>query len=71
MENPGIKQSRPDQTPNSVASDLGLHCLPMTILRGSKLEWVKSYSPCQRASSSGKANRKSRQQLHFVTMAEI
>ena len=23
----------PDQTPQSVASDLGLHCLPITILR--------------------------------------
>ena len=24
----------PDQTPHSVASDLGLHCLPITILWG-------------------------------------
>ena len=24
----------PDQTPHNVASDLGLHCLPMTLLRG-------------------------------------
>ena len=23
----------PDQTPHSVASDLGLHCLPITLLR--------------------------------------
>ena len=23
----------PDQTPHDVASDLGLHCLPMTLLR--------------------------------------
>ena len=23
----------PDQTPRSVASDLGLHCLPITVLR--------------------------------------
>ena len=30
----------PDQTPH-VASDLGLHCLPMTLLRVSWQEWVK------------------------------
>ena len=27
--------------PHYVASDLGLHCLPMTLLRVSKEEWVK------------------------------
>ena len=26
----------PDQTPRYVASDLGLHCLPMTLLRVSR-----------------------------------
>ena len=26
----------PDQTPHHVASDLGLHCLPMTFLRVSR-----------------------------------
>ena len=26
----------PDQTPHYVASDLGLHCLPMTLLRVSR-----------------------------------
>ena len=31
----------PDQMPHYVASDLGLHCLPMTILPVSRLEWVK------------------------------
>ena len=30
----------PDQTPRSVASDLGLHCLPVTILLVSRLQWV-------------------------------
>ena len=30
-----------DQTPHYVASDLGLHCLPMTFLRASWSEWVK------------------------------
>ena len=28
----------PNQTPHYVASDLGLHCLPMTLLRVFKLE---------------------------------
>ena len=28
IENPLIKQCRPDQSPRSAASDLGLHCLP-------------------------------------------
>ena len=31
----------PDQTPCSVVSDLGLHCLPITLLRISRLQWVK------------------------------
>ena len=31
----------PDQTPRSAASDLGLHCLPVTLLRVSRLQWVK------------------------------
>ena len=31
----------PDQMPHYVASDQGLHCLPMTLLRVSRLKWVK------------------------------
>ena len=34
----------PDQMPHSAASDLGLHCLPVTLLRVSRLKWVKPYS---------------------------
>ena len=30
----------PDQTPHSAESDLGLHCLPFTLLRVSRLQWV-------------------------------
>ena len=30
----------PDQTPHSVASDLGLHCLPITLLGVCRLQWV-------------------------------
>ena len=32
----------PDQTPRSAASDLGLHCLPITLLGVSRLHWVKA-----------------------------
>ena len=31
----------PDQTLHSAASDLGLHCLPVTFLRIFLLQWVK------------------------------
>ena len=31
----------PDQMPLSAASDLGLHCLPVTCLGVSSLQWVK------------------------------
>ena len=43
----------PDQMPHSAVSDLGLHCLPITHLGVSCLQWVKTrcvYSlelPCQ------------------------
>ena len=30
----------PDQTPRSAASDLGLQCLPMSLLRKATLIWV-------------------------------
>ena len=31
----------PDQTPHSAASDMGLHCLPVTRSGVSSLQWVK------------------------------
>ena len=31
----------PDQMPHSVASDLGLHCLPVTLLGVSRLQYIK------------------------------
>ena len=34
----------PDQMPHSAASDLGLHCLLITCLRVSRLQWVKKLS---------------------------
>ena len=30
----------PDQTPHFAASDLGLHCLPITLLGVCRLQWV-------------------------------
>ena len=30
----------PDQMPHSAASDPDLHCLPITLLRVSRLQWV-------------------------------
>ena len=32
----------PDQTARSAASDLGLHCLPVTRLGASSLQWVNN-----------------------------
>ena len=34
----------PDQMPHNVASDLGLHCLPVTLSGVSRLQWVKQHS---------------------------
>ena len=31
----------PDQMPHSAASDLGLHCLPVTHLGVSRFQWAK------------------------------
>ena len=36
------KSGDPDQTPHSAASDLGLHCLPITFLLVSRLQWDKA-----------------------------
>ena len=33
----------PDKMPHSAASDLGLHCLPMSQKRDSRLIWVKDH----------------------------
>ena len=37
----------PDQRPHSVASDLGLHCLPVTLLGICSLIWVKGWTKIQ------------------------
>ena len=36
------KSEEPDQMPRSAASDLGLHCLPDTLLGVSRLQWVNN-----------------------------
>ena len=36
----------PDQTPRSAASDLGLHCLPVTFSAVSRLQWVMRWQKC-------------------------
>ena len=33
----------PDQMPHSALSDLGLHCLLITLLGVSRLQWVKDH----------------------------
>ena len=33
----------PEKTPRSAASDLGLHCLPVTRLEESSIQWVNIY----------------------------
>ena len=42
MAEPFANSEDPDQMPRSAASDLGLHCLPITLLGVSRLQWVKS-----------------------------
>ena len=37
-----------DQTPRSAASDLGLYCLPITLLGVSRLQWVKTNRKSQK-----------------------
>ena len=44
----------PDQTPHSAASDLGLHCLPITLLGVYILQWVNAFIVLWRAFSLAK-----------------
>ena len=41
MAKPSANSGQPDQTLCSVASDLDLHCLPITLLGVSRLQWIK------------------------------
>ena len=44
MSNFNASSLEPDQTSCSAASDLGLHCLPMSLLWAARLKWVKDAS---------------------------
>ena len=44
MENLLANHVDPDQTPHDMASDMGLHCLPLTLLWVSMQEWVKDFN---------------------------
>ena len=44
----------PVQMPHSAASDLGLHCLPITLLRVSRLQWVKMPLPIPNVTKKNK-----------------
>ena len=55
-----IKQANsgdPDQTPHSVASDLGLHCLPMSHKKDALHIWVKNAIILQSHKSSTNLRR--------------
>ena len=41
MDKQFAKSEDPDQMLHSAASDLGLHCLQITLLGVSRLQWVK------------------------------
>ena len=36
-----LNSENPDQTPRIAASDLGLHCLPLSNKKDARLIWVK------------------------------
>ena len=57
-----------DQMPHYVASDLGLHCFPKTLLRVSMKEWVKNRPYFGRAMLAREANRKSQKMSPFQKM---
>ena len=41
-----LNSGDPDMMLHSVACDLGLHCLPITFLGVSRLQWVNSHVMC-------------------------
>ena len=55
----------PDQPPRSAASDLGLHCLPFTLLRVSRLQWVKIWHPMNNEKSKNTLQKSSISYLSF------
>ena len=55
----------PDQTPHSAASDLGLYCLPITLLGVSRLQLIKLPLPQTMSSGPLKFEMTSRLHLHI------
>ena len=43
----------PDQMPHSAASDLGLHCLHITLLGVFRLQWVNTLTNIDVSSANG------------------
>ena len=39
MSKLNVNRKEPDQTPRFAVSDLGLHCLPMSLLWDARLKW--------------------------------
>ena len=54
----------PDQMPHSAASDLGLHCLQITLLQVSRLQWVKKTKQIAKMLIGSKTQHTEKQQLH-------
>ena len=46
----------PDQMPHSAASDLGLYCLPITLLQVSRLQWVNPFISAEQTMADIYAN---------------
>ena len=66
MVEPFENNGDPDQMPHSVTSDLGLHCLAITLLGVSKLQWVNriffSYSLV--------INRRQEDKINFYSLSK-
>ena len=60
----------PDQTPHSAASDLGLHCLPMSPKWDARLIWVKYLSCCISYVQVNAASCQSKFADHFRILTE-
>ena len=58
----------PDQMLHSAASDLGLHCLPVSLLWDTRCKWVTAASSM---SDCGSRDCKSESQLDHMTFIEI
>ena len=41
-----VNSGDPDQTARSAASDLGLHCFPLSHKKDARLIWVRIACPC-------------------------